>query len=176
MSNLIAKRYVKALIEGKEISELESIGQNLNSVKAAFTDDKFNSILSSPEVCVDKKVELVVSMIETASDSVVNFIKLLGEKRRLNLLPNIASELNEEIAKLQNVYTGIVYTNENLSDDYVKSIEEKFSAKFNVSLSLSQNVCDYDGIKVDIDGLGVEISFSKERLRSQLIDHILKAV
>ena len=39
-----------------------------------------------------------------------------------------------------------------------------------------QNVCDYDGIKVDIDGLGVEISFSKDRLKSQLIDHILKAV
>ncbi|MEN8718216.1 MAG: F0F1 ATP synthase subunit delta, partial [Sulfurovum sp.] len=58
----------------------------------------------------------------------------------------------------------------------MSSIEEQFSKKFNVNLSLSQNVCDYDGIKVDIDSLGVEISFSKERLKSQLIDHILKAV
>ena len=176
MSNLIAKRYVKALIEGKEISELESISQNLNSVKAAYCDDKFNSIIASPEVCVDKKSELVISMIESASNSVVNFIKLLGEKRRFDILPDVADELSDEIAKLNNVYTGVVYTNQTLSDDYVKSIEEKFSAKFNVSLSLSQNVCDYDGIKVDIDGLGVEISFSKERLKSQLIDHILKAV
>lgn len=176
MSNLIAKRYVKALIDGKDVSELESISQSLISVKAAFTDDKFNSIVSSPEVCVDKKVELVVSMFETASDSVVNFVKLLGEKRRINLIPNIANELSDEISKLKNVYTGVVYTNESLSDDFVKSIEEKFSTKFDVSLSLSQNVCDYDGIKVDIDGLGVEISFSKERLKSQLIDHILKAV
>jgi F-type H+-transporting ATPase subunit delta len=58
----------------------------------------------------------------------------------------------------------------------VKSIEGEFSKKFDVKLSLSQNVCDYDGIKVDIDGLGVEISFSTERLRTQMIDHILKAV
>lgn len=176
MSNLIAKRYVKALIEGKEIFELESISQNLNSVKAAYTDDKFNSIVSSPEVCVDKKVELVLSMMENTSDSLVNFIKLLGEKRRFGILPNVADELNDEIAKKKNVFTGIVYTNQSLSDDYIRSIENQFSAKFNVSLSLSQNVCDYDGIKVDIDGLGVEISFSKERLKSQLIDHILKAV
>ena len=77
---------------------------------------------------------------------------------------------------MSNSYVGVVYTNQVLSNDYVSSIEEQFSKKFNVKLSLTQNVCDYDGIKVDIDGLGVEISFSKERLKSQLIDHILKAV
>ena len=67
-------------------------------------------------------------------------------------------------------------TGQELSNDYVSSIEEQFSKKFDVKLSLSQNIGDYDGIKVDIDGLGVEISFSKDRLKSQLIDHILKAV
>ena len=77
---------------------------------------------------------------------------------------------------MNNSYVGVVYTNLELSSDYVFSIQEQFSRKFNVNLSLSQKICDYDGIKVDIDGLGVEISFSKERLKSQLIDHILKAV
>ena len=76
---------------------------------------------------------------------------------------------------MNNSYVGVVYTNLELSSDYVSSIEEQFSRKFDVKLSLSQKVCDYDGIKVDIDGLGVEISFSKERLKSQLIDHILKS-
>jgi F-type H+-transporting ATPase subunit delta len=77
---------------------------------------------------------------------------------------------------MNNSYTGVVYTNNELDAKYMSSIEEQFSKKFNVNLSLSQNVCDYDGIKVDIDSLGVEISFSKERLKSQMIDHILKAV
>ena len=91
-------------------------------------------------------------------------------------LPLIAKELSSLIAKMNNSYVGVVYTNQELSSDYISSIEKQFSKKFDVKLSLSQNVCDYDGIKVDIDGLGVEISFSKERLKSQLIDHILKAV
>ena len=52
----------------------------------------------------------------------------------------------------------------------------KFSSKFDVSLKLAQNVCDYDGIKVDIEGLGLEVGFSKDRLKSQLKDYILKAV
>ncbi len=88
----------------------------------------------------------------------------------------IAKDLNIQLAKMNNNYIGVVYTNQELSSDYISSIEKQFSKKFDVKLSLSQNVCDYDGIKVDIDGLGVEISFSKDRLKSQLIDHILKAV
>ena len=77
---------------------------------------------------------------------------------------------------MNNSYTGVIYTNQELSYDSVVSIADQFSRKFNVALSLSQNICDYDGIKVDIDGLGVEISFSKDRLKTQLVDHILKAV
>jgi len=35
---------------------------------------------------------------------------------------------------------------------------------------------DFDGIKVDVDGLGVEISFSRSRISDQIVDHILKAI
>ena len=52
----------------------------------------------------------------------------------------------------------------------------KFSNKFNVKLNLTNEVCDYDGIKVDIDGLGVEIGFEKDKFKCQMIEHILKAV
>lgn len=138
---------------------------------------KFNSIVSSPQIADIEKVDLIISLVDAGNDeNFKNLIKLLGEKRRLLLLPYIARELDSQIAKMNNSYVGVVYTNQELSNDYVSTIEKQFSKKFDVKLSLSQNVCDYDGIKVDIDGLGVEISFSKERLKSQLIDHILKAV
>ena len=176
MKDLVAKRYVKALIDGRDSSTINTISNKLNEISSAFADEKFNSIISSPEISSDAKVNLVNSLVDGIDGALSNFIKLLGEKRRLDLLPFIAKELNTQIAKMNNSYVGVVYTNQELSNDYVSSIEEQFSKKFDVKLSLSQNVCDYDGIKVDIDGLGVEISFSKDRLKSQLIDHILKAV
>ena len=176
MNDLVAKKYVKALVDGRDAKNIAVVSDNLNSISSAFSDDKFNSIISSPEVSDSKKVELVLSLVEKADKTLTNFVKLLGEKRRLEILPFIADELNIQIAKMNNTYVGVVYTNEELSKDYVSSIEKQFSKKFDVKLSLSQNVCDYDGIKVDIDGLGVEISFSKERLKSQMIDHILQAV
>lgn len=176
MNDLVAKRYVKALIDGRNSQIVNNISVNLNTISSAFSDEKFISIISSPEVADYAKVDLIISLVDLADETLKNFIKLLGEKRRLSLLPLIANELNVQIAKMNNNYVGVVYTNQELSNDYVSSIEEQFSKKFDVKLSLSQKVCDYDGIKVDIDGLGVEISFSKERLKSQLIDHILKAV
>ena len=176
MNDLVAKRYVKALIEARDSYAVSNISYSLNTISSAFGDEKFISIISSPEVADYAKVDLIISLVDLADETLKNFIKLLGEKRRLSLLPLIANELNVQIAKMNNNYVGVVYTNQELSNDYVSSIEEQFSKKFDVKLSLSQKVCDYDGIKVDIDGLGVEISFSKERLKSQLIDHILKAV
>ena len=176
MNDLVAKRYVKALIDGRNSQVVNNISVNLNTISSAFCDEKFISIISSPEVADYAKLDLIISLVDLADETLKNFIKLLGEKRRLSLLPLIANELNVQIAKMNNNYVGVVYTNQELSNDYVSSIEEQFSKKFDVKLSLSQKVCDYDGIKVDIDGLGVEISFSKERLKSQLIDHILKAV
>lgn len=176
MNDLIAKRYVKALIDGRDSQSINVINEKLNIICSAFADDKFSSIISSPEVADNAKVGLIISLVDGVDNVLGNFIKLLGEKRRLALLPFIANELNTQIAKMNNNYIGVIYTGQELSNDYVSSIEEQFSKKFDVKLSLSQNIGDYDGIKVDIDGLGVEISFSKDRLKSQLIDHILKAV
>ena len=176
MNDLIAKRYVKALLDGRDVESATAICNDLNTISSAFSEEKFISIVTSSEVNSEDKVNLVLSFVENASVELTNLIKLLGTKKRLEIIPAITSELESQVAKMNNSYTGVVYCNKELSTDYISTIEKKFSDKFNVQLSLSQNVCDYDGIKVDIDSLGVEISFSKDRLKSQMIEHILKAV
>ena len=176
MKDLIAKRYVKALLDGRDLNSATAVYNDLKTISSAFKEEKFISIISSSEVANSSKVELIISFVENCSDELKNLIKLLGTNKRLDLIPAMVKELDGQISRMNNTYTGVVYTNKKLSAKYVSSIESQFSKKFDVKLSLSQDVCDYDGIKVDIDSLGVEISFSKERLRSQMINHILKAV
>jgi F-type H+-transporting ATPase subunit delta len=176
MVELVAKRYVKALMSGRDVESLTGIFNELKSISTAYGDDKFLSIISSTEVSKDKKTDLIVSFIDGCSDATKNLIKLLGEKGRLDIVPNIVSDLDNELSIANNSYKGVIYTNVELSDDEVSKLNQQFAKKFNVDLTLTQNVCDYDGIKVDIDGLGVEVGFSKERLKSQMIEHILKAV
>jgi len=176
MKDLIAKRYVKALLDGRDLKSSTAIYNELKTISTAFKDEKFVSIIASSEVSNESRIELIMSFVKKSSNDLKNLINLLGSKKRIDLIPEIVKVLEEQISIMNNKYTGIVYTNKELSSKYVSSIEDQFSKKFNVKLSLSQNVCDYDGIKVDIDSLGVEISFSKQRLKSQMINHILKAV
>ena len=176
MIDLIAKRYVKALLEGRESASVTAIYNELNEISSAYASDKFVAIISSSEVSKADKANLVISFLSEISDSSKNLIKVLAENKRLDIIPYIVKELETQVAIISNSYTGTVYTNKELSNEYVTSIEEKFSKKFDVKLKLTQDVCDYNGIKVDIAGLGIEISFSKDRLKSQLVEHILKAV
>jgi F-type H+-transporting ATPase subunit delta len=176
MIELVAKRYIKALMTQRDNDSLNAVYNELKTIASAFNDEKFVSILTSTDIAVENKIELILSFLDNGSAVVVNLVKLLGEKKRLDIIPEIVKGLEKELAVLNNSYTGIVYTNKELSSADMDKLNGQFSKKFNVNLELSQNVCDYNGIKVDIDGLGCEVAFSKERLKSQMIDHILKAV
>lgn len=176
MNDVLAKKYVKALISERDIAQINFLVVELEMIAKVFVEEKFNAIIESPEVSNKNKVDLILSMIKKDNKTLMNFISLLGEKKRLELIPEIVKQVKKELSILNNSYTGVVYSNEKLSTEYVKSIEEKFSKKFNIDLILVQNIGNYDGIKVDIDGLGIEISFSNERFKSQFIDHVLKAV
>ena len=176
MNDLIAKRYVKALVQDRDNKSIEYIYEQLKIVAQAFHAEKFVSIIYSSEIKTSKKVDLILSFLEKPKKELENLLQLLGMNKRLNLIPDLVKELDAKISNMNNSHLGVVYTNTKLTKKHLSSIEKQFSEKFEVNLSLSQNICDYDGIKVDIDSLGIEISFSKDRLKTQMIDHILKAV
>ena len=85
MNDLVAKRYVKALIDGRDIQAINNISYNLNTISSAFGDEKFISIVSSPEVASCSKADLIISLVDGNEQILNNFIKLLSEKRRLSL-------------------------------------------------------------------------------------------
>jgi F-type H+-transporting ATPase subunit delta len=176
MSNLIAKRYVKALVKDREISHIAVINEQMKFIASAYNDEKFLNIINSIDITTYQKVDLLLSFIGNNDYIVNNLLILLGKNRRLTLIPSISAELEEQYSILINRYNGIVYSNEELSTEYLNDIQKKFSDKFGVNLTLTNKVCDYDGIKVDIDSLGVEIGFEKNKFKSQMIEHILKAV
>ncbi len=176
MIDLVAKRYVKAIMADRDNNSLTSIFNELSSISSAYSDEKFTLIISSTDVSVESKVELILSFVDNCSETTKNLIKLLADKKRLGLIPGIVYALKQELAVINNTYEGIVYTNKELSASDLENLNSQFAKKFDVNLELTQKICDYNGIKVDIDGLGVEVGFSKERLKSQMIEHILKAV
>jgi len=176
MRELIAKKYVNALLKTTTSEELNTILDSLASLVSAFGLEKFQNIIKSPHVSATQKEALVLELLENPSQKVINLIKLLGENDRLGLLPAIKNDLDYQLSLQQNRFEGTVEGTFELSREQLSALESSFGKKFNATIQLKSEKSDYPGIKIALDDLGVEVSFSLERLKAQMAEHILKAI
>lgn len=173
MDNLIAKKYAKAILTRKDSNDFYEL---LSSVVPAFSLEKFKLILGSNELTKEQKFEFVASLFQKAKPNLVNFLKLLAQNSRLALIPQIAEELRKQKALKEQIYSGIIYSKKALKKDELANFEEKLSKKFGVSVKLSNQITDTQGIKMSLDELGYELSFSMQSLQSKMSEYILKTL
>jgi len=177
MEELIAKRYVKALKSSADLESMKNMTNIFNELAKSFKNDKFIQIIDNPNVDVKDKTTILLDAVKEAkSNKINNFIKLLVENKRINIIPAIASELKKDIANSTKTYEGVVYSDTNIDTKLIEDLSSGLSKKFNSTISLVPVKNDFNGIKVDVEGLGIEINFSKDRIDSQIIDHIIKAI
>ena len=177
MAALVAKRYVKALLDGENAEGMATLLAVFEALSTQFENEKFVDIISSPSIAKSAKEEILLAAVASLkSDKINNFLKLLAEKNRFELIPEIASQLSKEMAIVNNAYTGSILSDVDMDAKTVKSLSEGLSKKVDANISLEFVKTDFDGIKVEVEDLGIELNFSKERINSSLIDHILKAI
>ncbi|WP_299546547.1 F0F1 ATP synthase subunit delta [uncultured Helicobacter sp.] len=177
MKDLIAKRYIKALANSALQKELEEIALFLGKLAGANAISKFREIIESPYVTIEQKVDFILKNIldNTANVKFVNFVKVLAEHKRLNLFEELYAELSSHLAALNKEYIAQLVVNESYEDSILKEIESSFSKKLGVNLLLKQQVVANAGIRLVVEDLGVEVSFSQEKFINDLRNHILKA-
>ncbi|AJD01095.1 ATP synthase F0F1 subunit delta [Campylobacter lari] len=173
MESVIAKTYAKAILERNDFEDFYS---NLLELSLAFASNKFIDILNSYEIKQGKKLEFILSLLDNPSDAFKNFINLIVDNKREMLIPEITKELSEQKALKENTFLGQVYSKEQLSAEEIKNLEEKLSAKFNAKIRLDSKISDSDSVKISLDGLGYEISFSMQSLKAKMNEYILKAI
>jgi len=100
----------------------------------------------------------------------------LGENGRLELIPIIAKSLNQELQKESNNYEGTVTASNTLSDADLEDLQTSLKTYTGSTIKLTQVQSDLEGIKVTVEDLGIEVNFSKERVKEQLIDFITKSL
>jgi len=176
-NELIAKRYIKPLMESCDQASLENLATLLGSVAKAYENEKFTLIMNSNDISVNSKCKLILDMVASANSSIVNnLVKLLAENGRLLLIPTLADQLTREIARTKRTFKGRIYSNSVVDQASVETIARDLGTKMGATISLSYVASDFDGVRVEVDDLNVEINFSKSRLNAQLVEHILKAI
>ncbi len=176
MSTQIARKYVKALMKSFDDAELKDVFDTLKELSNACKIKKFINIINSPDIDAAKRENFILSLNENKNQKYINFLKLLCQNNRLYLIPEIYDELTYQEAVKNNQFNGVILCDFDINQQKIEDLEEKFSKKFNSTIKLEKSHVEYPGIKVKIDDLGLEVSFSLERLKAQMSEYILKAI
>jgi len=175
MEELIAKRYAKALSSvSKDVKGITAI---LNVLSEAVASESVKAALASPIVSSEQKTEMILATLGEKSDTTLtNFIKILGENRRLDLIPAITKVLNADLQRESNQYEGVLKSKETLPKEELSKLEETLKRYTGSQIKLTQETTELDGLRVSVDDLGIEVNFSKQRVKEQLIDFIKKSL
>jgi F-type H+-transporting ATPase subunit delta len=175
MEELIAKRYATALSSASK--DVASVSKILNVLTEVISNDEVKTLLTSPIVAAEKKTEMILAALGESADQVLtNFIKILGENKRLDLIPAIAKVLNADLQKASNKYEGVLKSSKKLEKEELAKLEETLAKYTGSTIKLKQEKTDLDGLRVSVDDLGIEVNFSKQRVKEQLIDFIKKSL
>ena len=138
-SNKIAKNYAQSLFElGKDDLALQETFLNdikiINEAINKMTDAK--KVFENPGISKDEKKKLVETLRQSISTTVINFLYLLIDKQRFNLLP----EIQDWLIKFVNNKKGIVVAEISSACELDSSALEKLKVKLENILSKSETV------------------------------------
>jgi F-type H+-transporting ATPase subunit delta len=175
MEALIAKRYAQAL--SSIAQDLPSLLERLNVLSEVISKVEVTLALKSPIVSRHQKTEMIVSALGNNTDkTLINFVKVLGENSRLELIPAITKVLNSDQQRIANSYEGLVRSSTVLDEKAITDLENTLKIYTGASIKLRQEQTDLEGLRVSVDDLGIEVNFSKQRVKEQLIDFIKKSL
>jgi F-type H+-transporting ATPase subunit delta len=176
-AELIAKKYAKVLIELESEKELKGSLDALKALSATLSEPKVKDIISSPLVSNAQKFELFIKPLEKKLDkNLYKLLELMSQKGRLGIIPMLLDIVSSELKKRANRYQGVVEADKKLSKDDIKKLQNILKKHSGADIELKQINSKSDGLKVKVDELGLELNYSKSRLKSELLEYIQKAL
>lgn len=100
-SGLTASRYASSLVDIAEDSKkIEKVASDINDLAGMLdSSEDFQAFIKSPLLSRDEKVKAVAEIGKQAKfqDVTINFLSLLAENRRLQMLPDMIKAVRNEI-------------------------------------------------------------------------------
>lgn len=135
-NTVLAKRYAKALFQvGKEENALDDFGKTLSEMAELYAQiPEVVDGLTNPVYPQDVREKVMARLVETmqASTFMGNFLNLLVQKRRADVLPDIAMVFKSLVDAERNMCRGTVISASEIPgdlNDKIKATLEKITGK-----------------------------------------------
>ena len=136
MSGLTAKRYSDALLELSQDSDkirkgLEEIVDTLSS------SQDLKDFMSNPVISIEDKKSVIEKIFAGKIDkTLLNFLKLLVDKDRFNLIDEILESYSKDVDKQKNIQKVSVISAIELDEELKSKLINKLAQKLNKNIEL----------------------------------------
>jgi len=135
----LSRPYAKAAFSiAKSENKLPLWTEALKKLSLAVGDKKMASVFKNPNVSKKQLCELL--SVFASQQSIVNFIRLLADKKRLNLLPTIFEVFEEDCAKESGYIALVVSSAFSMDDQQRENVTETLSKQLNSAVKIDFNV------------------------------------
>lgn len=156
MVDSISKSYAQALMDllkSNNIS-IESSINDLKEIKTIIDDKSINNFLLHPAIKTEEKEEIMKNSLKEFNDTIVSFILVLLNNKRINSLGDIISSIQAIDDEEKGVLRVKIISTSELSEGYyqkiIKVLEANYNKKIIGNMEIDPNLLG--GIKVLING------------------------
>ncbi|MDY0409487.1 F0F1 ATP synthase subunit delta [Virgibacillus soli] len=144
MSEVVAKRYADALFQlGIENHTQDQLVEQLKVVKRVFEENEsLSPFLTNPRVDKEKKFQFVDQVFQGSAKEVINTLKLLVERHRVELVVDIVDSYVELVNQLKGTAEATVYSVRKLSETELAGLGHTFAKRYGKTTVHFTNVVD----------------------------------
>lgn len=182
MINPLSKRYAKALIGAYDGDgdKLKLALDALARIASAFRIGKFRDIQSLGNIDSNAKSDLIKAVADNKDDYFQRFLNLLITENRLTQCDAIAEEVRLYLTAKSGVFGGVCISTFDISDDERSKISQAISLRIGKTVELSGETLpitnDFDGIRVQIKDLNVEVTLNKPAIAHEIVASVLQQI
>lgn len=171
------KIYADSLIQaGKDgAMKFDDILKDLNTINEITSQSKdLVQVMENPAIDDKTKYEIIDSVFSgQINNKIINFLKVLIDKKRFNELDNIIQAYSDELDKINNIKRVEVVSAVELTDEQIKKLTEKLQHKLQKNVIISREINkDIIGglvIKIDDDVIDNSLKNKLESLSKNII-------
>jgi F-type H+-transporting ATPase subunit delta len=153
--SIAARRYAEALFQlGNEKGTLEQLSEELLTVQEVFQkNEQIYTFLKHPRVNNENKKQFLEEAFQGLQADVVNAVKLLVERQRIEITPIIIDHFNQMLNDAKGIAEAKVYSVRELSDSEKDELSRSFAKRIGKKGIKIENIVDpslLGGLKIRV--------------------------
>jgi F-type H+-transporting ATPase subunit delta len=125
----VARRYARAVFEiAREDNDLDRWLRDLRIIRDVLEEPTLHAFLENPGVPTEQKLRMVENSLAALGEKQRNFVYVLVENRRTNLVSDVVSAFEAEVDRQRGVVHASVTTAVPLTDAELSKVTERLAA------------------------------------------------